>query len=152
VCLIVPYYYGRNSTSKFLYIMKIKDPFVKLVMFDWAFAQVKDPLLNAKLKIERSNGSFRFFNIHISYKAQLAMFNMSMKWHHISIYFFKCKFEHDLTWFLAHCFVILPSLHSSLIYKLRALGVLYDFQYFNLLKNPKLKMLLYLVFNLKLEC
>jgi hypothetical protein len=80
------------------------------------------------------------------------MINMSSKWHHISIYIKKCNFEHDLTWFLAHCFVILPSLHSFLIYKLCALDVLFDFQYSNLLKNPKLKMLLYLVFNLKLEC
>ncbi len=80
------------------------------------------------------------------------MINMSLKWHDISIYIKKCNFEHDLTWFLAHCFMTISSLHSSLIYKLRALDVLYDFQYLNLLKNPKLKMLLYLVFDLKLEC
>jgi len=30
----------------------------------------------------------RFLNIHISRKAQLAMINMPLKWHHIRIFFF----------------------------------------------------------------
>jgi len=29
---------------------------------------------------------FRFLNIHISHKAQLAMINMPLKWHYIYIY------------------------------------------------------------------
>jgi hypothetical protein len=28
--------------------------------------------------------------------------------------FFKCSFEHDLTWFFAHCFAVLPTSNNLL--------------------------------------
>jgi hypothetical protein len=40
VHLIIPYYYKIKLTLKSLYIMKIKGPFVKLVMFDGTPAQL----------------------------------------------------------------------------------------------------------------
>jgi len=46
----------NNSTSKSLYIMKIKGPFLKLVMLEHMF-NCKGPLFKSKLKINRSNGS-----------------------------------------------------------------------------------------------
>ncbi len=41
--------------------MKIKAPFVKLVMFDKHLLNLKGPLVKSKLKIKRSNGSILNF-------------------------------------------------------------------------------------------
>jgi len=55
---------------------------------------------------------FRFLNIHISHKTQIAMINMPLKWHHTHTHTHthKWSFEHDLTWFLAYCLTILPNI------------------------------------------
>jgi hypothetical protein len=52
---------------------------------------------------------FRFLNNHINYKIQFGIINMSLKGHHIGIYIKPYSFEHDLTWFLAHCFAFQPN-------------------------------------------
>jgi len=57
---------------------------------------------------------FRFFNILVNHKAQLVMINMSLKEHHTCIHCFKCTFELDLTWFLAYCFMFLPTSNNLL--------------------------------------
>jgi hypothetical protein len=52
---------------------------------------------------------FRFLNIHISHKTQLAMINMLLNFKvtpHKHI-FLKYNFKHDLTWFLVCCIAIL---------------------------------------------
>jgi hypothetical protein len=55
---------------------------------------------------------YRFLNIHINNKEQLAMINMSLKGHHISMYIKKCNFENDLTWFLVRCFMFLSIIET----------------------------------------
>ncbi len=49
--------------------MKLKGPFVKLVMFDKTLAQLKKGLCsNQNSKSKDSMVQFRFLSIHISYK------------------------------------------------------------------------------------
>jgi hypothetical protein len=79
---------------------------------------------------------FRFLNIHISHKTQLAMINMPFKWHHISIYIYTYKyiFEHDLTWFLTCSFMILP-IHFPICYEKKVINIIK----FEQETNPKRK-------------
>jgi hypothetical protein len=79
--------------------MKIKGLYVKLVMFDWTntYSTLKVLYSNQNSKSKDPMVQFRFLNIHINHKIQLAMINMPLKGYHIGIYFKKCNFEHDLT-------------------------------------------------------
>jgi hypothetical protein len=67
--------------------MKIKGPFVKLIMFDQKPVQLLRSFVHIKTqKSKDPMVQFRFLNIHITHKAQLAMINMPLKGHRIGIY------------------------------------------------------------------
>ncbi len=82
----------KKSTSMSLYIMKIKGPFVKLVnVWQNILSTLKVLCWNQNSKSKDPMVQFRFFNIHINHKTQLAMINMPLEGHHIDIYIKKIQ-------------------------------------------------------------
>ncbi len=73
MCLLVLYYYKRVEHKK-VCIIKIKRPFMKVILLNKI---VKHSLF--KPKLEHLVIQFRFHNIHISDQAQLDMINIRLK-------------------------------------------------------------------------
>jgi hypothetical protein len=78
--LIVPHCFFFFQNRR-VCIMKIKRLFMKVNLL--LNQVVKCPLFKPKFKLEHVMIQFRFHNIHTSDQAQLAIINMSLKWHHI---------------------------------------------------------------------
>jgi hypothetical protein len=100
VCLIIPYYYKKNPHKKVCMLWKSRAPSCETNnVWQSINSTLKVLCSNQNSKSKDPMVQFRFLNIYINLKH-----NLPLKGHHIGIYNKKCSFEHDLTWFLAHCF------------------------------------------------
>jgi len=109
VCLIVPYYFFKNPHQRVCMLWKSGAPSCETNnVWQSTSSTLKVLCSNQNSKSKNPMVQFRFLNIHINHKTQLAMINVSLKGHHIGIYNKKCSFEHNLTWFLVHCFKTWP--------------------------------------------
>ncbi len=69
--------------------MKIKGPFVKLIMFDEAPIQLQRSFVQTKTQ----NQNIQWLNLDFSTSILVIKHNLPLKWHHIAIYR-NNQFEH----------------------------------------------------------
>ncbi len=97
MCIIFPYYHKKSNIIFFVYYENQRTT-----------CETNNVRWSTNSKSKDLVILFRFLNIHISHKTQLAMTPLGL-------YIKKCKFEHNLTWFLACFWQFYPNIFIYLI-------------------------------------